>query len=113
MAVKVMNSSAKYLSLEMLTHDNFLGTTSPQKVSSFTFYKKSVEKGEMNIIWSVESQDKAGQQLTKLIYGETPVGFKATTPQPLVPGDALYISFYANEQGIPKPLGTVEFTVSR
>lgn len=113
MEVKVADATAKHLSLELLTRDDLLGTTYPQKVSSFTFYKKSLEQGEMNIIWRAESQEKAGRQLTKIIYGETPVGFKAITPQPLVSGDALYISFYSNEQDIPKPLGTVEFTVSR
>ena len=88
----------------MLTHDDLLGTTNPQKISSIYFSKKS-KKGKMDDIWSVESQEKDGRTLTKIVYGETPVGFNATTPQPLFPGDNLYVSFYSEEHGIPSLLG--------
>lgn len=108
MGVKVTDLSAKHLSLEMLTYDDLLKTTYPQKISSIYFSRKSKKEG-MDDIWSVKSQEKDGRTLTKIVYGETPVGFNATTPQPLFPGDALYVTFYS----VPSPLRTVEVTVSK
>ncbi len=69
----------------------------------------------MDDIWSVESQEKYGRTLTKIVYGEMPVGFNATTPQILFPGDDLYVSFYREEYGMPRLLGggTRQFTVSK
>lgn len=112
MEIKVTDASAKHLSLEMLTHDDVLGTTYPQKVSSIYFDKES-KKGDMDAIWSVKSREKDGRTLIKIIYGETPVGFNATAPQPLFPGDVIHVSFYAELHGIPDHLGTAEFTVSK
>jgi len=89
-----------------------LKTTRPQRISSIYFSKKS-KKGKMDSIWRVKSQVKDGRTLTKIVYGETPVGFNATTPQPLFPGDNLDVTFYEEEYGMPSPLKTVEFTVSK
>ncbi|MBL1174442.1 hypothetical protein [Pantanalinema sp. GBBB05] len=111
MKVKVTNSSAKYFSLEMVTHDDLLRTKRPQRISSVIFSKRLGEQ-EMDEIWRVESQEKSGKLLTEIVYGKTPDGFRATNPRSLAPSDVIYISFYGREAELPDPLGTLETTVS-
>jgi hypothetical protein len=109
MVIKVTNASSKQLSLEMMTRDELLGTSRPQEISSVSFYRKSKQKKDMDILWSVKSQKEKGIQLTKIVYGITPPGFSATIPQPLLPGDRLEVSFYGEDVSFR----SVEITVSQ
>jgi hypothetical protein len=111
MKVKVTNSSAKYFSLEMVTHDDLLRTKYSQKISSITFYKRLGKQAETDMmLWRVESPEKSGKLLTEIVYGKTPDGFRATNPQPLATGDVIYIIFHGEEGDLPNSLGTLETT---
>ena len=108
-----MSTSAKHLSLEILRRDDLLRTEYPQKISDVYFYKVTKDTHDLIPIWSIASQDKSGLQITQIVYGKVPTGFIAMTkPQPISPGDTVYISFSLEDQGIPSSLGDIEVTVS-
>ena len=69
MTIKVVDSSAKRLSLE-ISDENMFGTAIDKQISSISFQKRVKQTGEVDEVWSVESEKSEGSTLTKIIYGQ-------------------------------------------